>query len=262
MHPSFPQPFHYPGSTSIDPARQRGMGNTPHATANPVIHTDYPPQGSSAGRLPVPQFPLYPPAHTPAWGSGDHSPTFPTPAVHAHGIPSVPPPPTTQRMVTMPVPVYPPATMSMTGQLVNQEATPHHHLYAAQHIPQARGNPIGNRVGDYSGHDNTGQGSSEPDPPGSERVFRGDLTKPVAGNPGKKVLERLRRPRRNATEPQPAGKCRYCGGPTSRGEQLNGFCCDEHMWAAIRAGTAALCGACGDKACPPDRNVCGRCGRG
>ncbi|KAI0250844.1 hypothetical protein BJV78DRAFT_1154796 [Lactifluus subvellereus] len=140
MHPSFPQPFHYPGSTNIDPARQRGMGNTPHATANPVPHTDYPPQGSSAGRFPVPQLPSHPPAHIPAWGGG-HPPAFPTPTPAAHGprIPSVPPPPTMQREATMSMPGHPPVfptTMPMAGQLVNQEATPHHHLYVAQPIPR------------------------------------------------------------------------------------------------------------------------------
>jgi len=279
---SIPQPFDYSGS-SIDPAsRPRGMAHAPYAAANPVTHI--PTQLHSAGRLPAPQLPLHPPAHTPAWGSGGYHPEFPIPTVHAvpppltiqrtaelsmqghpPGFPTpavhaAPPPPTMpQRMATVPMPGHPlafTATVPMTSELVNQGATPHHNLYAAQSIPHARGSLIGNRVGDDRGHE---QGSWGRDHPGSD-ALRSPLDRPISGRT-RRVLGRLLRPGRNATEPQPAEevRCRYrgCGSLASREERLDGFCSDDHLWAARR------CPKCGERLCPPGREVCSdTCGRG
>jgi hypothetical protein len=159
---------------------------------------------SSTGGFPVPQLPLHPPAHTPAWGSGGHPAAFPTPAAHTHRLPSAPPPPTIQRTVTIPMQGHPPVfptTMPMTGQLLNQEATPHQNLYAAQYIPHARGNHAyttsgevfdGNRVlRDDRGYDNIEQGSSELDHPGSEGVLRSIVTNPFSGKTSKGFGERF-----------------------------------------------------------------------
>ncbi|KAH9970059.1 hypothetical protein BJV74DRAFT_867538 [Russula compacta] len=57
---------------------------------------------------------------------------------------------------------------------------------------------------------------------------------------------------------QPTEICRFCqrSTPTDVAQRLNGFCSDQHMWDAIRAGRARLCSTCRQRACRDDFIFC------